>query len=82
MVTDIQFVWLLLYRYYFRGDIANVSDYIDPSIYVLLTQLIDTVKDAIAVTNFTNTAMWIGETADSWHGGTPNCSDRFVSGFL
>ena len=68
--------------YYFRGDTANVSDYLNPSHFNDLKTRIDNVKDVIAKTRNPNTSIWIGESADAWHSGTANVSDRFVSGFL
>jgi len=68
--------------YYFRGDTASYEDYLNPAYFQDLADTIDLVQETIAGSKYPNLAKWIGETSDAWHSGTPNVSDRFVSGFL
>lgn len=68
--------------YYFRGDIAHVNQYLDPKYYTELENKINFVRNAISTSSHPNMALWNGETADAWHSGTPNVTDRYVSGFL
>ncbi|ESO01898.1 hypothetical protein HELRODRAFT_161090 [Helobdella robusta] len=68
--------------YYFRGDVATYKDYLNPQNFANLAESINNVKQAVSRSNYPATHIWIGETSDAWHSGTPNVSDRFVSAFL
>ena len=72
----------LNYRYYFQGDIAKYTEYLNPGHFASLAQTIDNVRGAVSHSKYPKLPLWIGETSDAWHSGTPNVSDRFVSGFL
>lgn len=71
-----------VHHYYFRGDTAHWTEYINPSHFHNLKQYLKTGMDIIHNSSFPRMALWLGETDDSWHSGTPNVSDRYVSGFL
>ena len=73
---------LLMQSYYFRGDIANWKQYVDPANFQNLANTIITVQNVRNATKTNYVPMWIGETSDSWHGGTPGVTDRYISSFL
>jgi len=73
---------LTFHHYYFRGDIAKPEEYINPAHFGDLENVIDIVANLIANSSTPDLPMWIGETADAWHSGTANVSDRYISGFL
>ena len=70
------------FSYYFRGDIAKVDSYLNPDHFANLERTIKDVRNIITKTSNPDLPYWIGETADAWHSGTKDVSDRFVSGFL
>ncbi|KAI0215931.1 Hyaluronoglucuronidase [Lamellibrachia satsuma] len=73
---------MTVHQYYFRGDQAEWKDYIDPSNFPLLADTIRAGKGIISSCPNPRLPLWIGETSDSWHAGTVDVSDRFISGFL
>ncbi|KAK2183655.1 hypothetical protein NP493_301g02069 [Ridgeia piscesae] len=73
---------MTVHQYYFRGDQAGWKDYINPKYFPLLADTISSAKGVIASCPNPSLPLWIGETSDSWHSGTANVSDRYVSGFL
>ena len=70
------------FSYYFRGDIANYTEYLKADYFGNLEAHINFIKNKISKTKYPKIDLWIGETSDAWHSGTPNVSDRFVSAFL
>ena len=73
---------LLSLRYYFRGDVAKWTEYLNAKHFVTLENDLKLAKSMIANSSHPDLKLWIGETSDAWHSGTRNVSDRFVSGFL
>ena len=71
-----------IFSYYLRGDKATYETYLDPMLFKNLDDVIDMIEDSQSHTTHPSLPKWIGETSDGWNGGTPNVSDRFVSGFL
>ena len=60
-----------------------MEDYYDASHFDFLKDYLDKIfKDGIAKCPNPNLPYWLGETSDSNGGGTPNVTDRYVSGFL
>jgi len=68
--------------YYFRGDTASYTDYLNATHFQNLADTVDLVRSTIAGSKNPKLALWLGETSDAWYSGTANVSDRFVSGFL
>lgn len=73
---------MTVHQYYFRGDQAGWKEYINPKYFPLLADTISSAKGVIASCPNPSLPLWIGETSDSWHSGTANVSDRYISGFL
>ena len=71
-----------VFSYYFRGDIAKWTEYINLTHFGNLKPYLKTAKDIIRNSSYPQMALWLGETDDAWHSGTANVSDRYVSGFL
>lgn len=70
------------FSYYFRGDIVNYTEYLKADYFGNLETHIKVIKNKISKTKYPKIDLWIGETSDAWHSGTPNVSNRFVSAFL
>ena len=68
--------------YYFAGNKASYEEYYNPIHLKNLPDSIKQVRAALVKTKFPNKKIWIGESSDTYNGGTTNVSDRFVSGFL
>ena len=64
------------------GPGKPVEAYLDPERFEELEQAIYNVTQIIKNSSNPDLRYWLGETADAGLGGTPNVSDRFVSGFL
>ena len=65
-----------------NGNVSGVSQYINPSLFKEFEDSIQGVQKVIKKSKTPNLPLWIGEGADSWHSGTYNITDRYVSGFL
>lgn len=72
---------MLQFRYYTNGRIAKLSDFIDVK---LLDHLIDEAKAASEIVEKyqPESELWLGETSNTYGGGTPDISDTYVAGFM
>ena len=61
---------------------AKISDYIDALKFIAYEKTVLFVKNIINKSKTPDLALWLGEGADAYDGGTPNISDRYASGFL
>ena len=71
-----------LYSYYFNGKTAHISEYTEAKFFDEYKSKIQIVKNIIKKSKTPKLPLWLGEGADAYHSGTPNISDRYVSGFL
>jgi heparanase 1 len=53
----------------------------DPIYVDLLTTSINSAQVAVGSSAYPELPLWLGAASDAFNGGTPNVSDRFVSGF-
>ena len=69
------------FRYYTNGNTAKLSDFTDVK---LLDHLIDEVKAASELVEKyqPGAELWLGETSNTYGGGTPGISDTYVAGFM
>lgn len=69
------------FRYYTNGRVAKLSDFIDDK---LLDHLIDEVKAVSEIVEKyqPGAELWLGETSNTYGGGTPGISDTYVAGFM
>ena len=72
----------LFFSYYFAGNKAHLDYYIDVAHCEEYEKLAAYVKDTVHNSRHPTLQLWLGETADSYNGGSANVTDRFVSGFL
>ena len=68
--------------YYFNGKTAHTAEYTSAANFEKYTENVKAVKDIIKRSKTPDLPLWLGEGADAYGGGTPNISDRYVSGFL
>ncbi|XP_050308161.1 heparanase-like [Anthonomus grandis grandis] len=73
---------ITFHHYYFSGETAIWTDFLDVENFDYLASCIDTVKDVLGLIPDLDKPLWIGETADAWHGGAPNLTDRYIGSFL
>ena len=59
-----------------------MSQYVDPKYFKSYEDEIHLVKETVRKSKYPNLPVWLGEGAVAFHEGTPNVSDRYISGFL
>ena len=59
-----------------------MSQYIDPKYFKSYEDEIHLAKRTVGESKYPNLPVWLGEGAVAFHEGTPNVSDRYISGFL
>ena len=72
---------MLQFRYYMNGLIAKLSDFTNVK---LLDHLIDELKvvSELVEKYQPEAELWLGETSNTYGGGTPGISDTYVAGFM
>ncbi|XP_043601188.1 heparanase-like [Bombus pyrosoma] len=69
------------HQYYLNGREAQLTDFINISIFNYLPKQIKSMQKAI-ISSGELIPMWLSETSTAYGGGAPKLSDRFVAGFL
>lgn len=69
-------------RYYFNGDVAQLSSFLNASTMDGLTNQIEAIRNVMQKTGYGDSKMWLSETSSASGGGAPGLTDRYVAGFL
>lgn len=73
---------LTLHHYYFRGPGANLSQFYDVKYFDSFGDVISKWRDAVRKAAGEAVDVWVGETSDSYDYGSPNITNKYISGLL
>ena len=73
---------ITLHYYYFKGPGAKVEQFTDLKYFNAYEDILKEWLGSIRAAAGFDVPVWIGETSDSYSYGTPNITNRYVSGFL
>ena len=71
-----------LHSYYFKGPGAAISQYYNVMYFDNFEKEVISFRDLMWKSAGAKVDVWVGETSDSYDKGTPNVTNRYISGFL